>query len=136
MTLFSKKAQLARSPKTQREKREGNAQQMVNSYMSFVRSHPCFISGSYDDVECCHVFLVTRQGLATTPRTQRPLDRTHTSHKGVHGLYCIPLTKELHREQHRIGLQAFFSKYEFSMAEVYSYISEMLANYFYEEEAK
>ena len=134
MTLFSKASQLARSPKTQKQKREGKAQQMVNNYMAFVRSHPCFITGTYDDVECCHIFLVTRQGLATTQRTQRVLDRTHTSHKGVYGLYCIPLTKELHRQQHQIGLQAFFAKHEISMTEVYSYTSELLASYFFEGE--
>lgn len=130
--MFSKKEQLARSPKTQKEKRQAEAQLTVNCFMSFVRKQPCFISGSYDDVEACHVFLVTRSGLETTPRAQRGLDRTHTSHKGIQGLYCIPLTKELHREQHQIGLKAFFAKYDISLAEVYSYLAQLIAKYFYE----
>ena len=131
---FSKQEQLARSPK---KPKRATCQDIVNGYMAFTKTLPCFISGGHDRVEAAHIYLPKRLGMPTTPRKDKSLDRTHTTHRGLYGLYCIPLEWKYHSQQspyefsfHKIGQKAFFSHHEISEAEVFAFLAETIATYF------
>ena len=67
--------------------------------------------------------------MAHIPRWSGKLRRLiRPSHKGVGWFYAIPLCREHHLEQHRIGYEKFSSKYFQSSLEPYRWIAQTLAS--------
>ena len=99
---------------------------MCNSYMAWVKTRPCFISGTYG-VDAAHLRLFARPHLLGMPRANRLLDRTPRGHKPPYGFYCIPLKPELHRAEYKHSLhwwgdeRKFFEHQGVSLDEVFSY---------------
>ena len=52
------------------------------------------------------------------------------SHKGVGWYFAIPLCRECHREQHRIGYEVFANKYLGGVDEMYRSIANLVGECF------
>jgi hypothetical protein len=90
---LTRRTRLARTPikKRGRGTRFRVSGKPDEAYREWIRSLPCVVSGKRG-VEACHV----------RSRGAGGCDREN----------LVPLTPELHREQHRIGIKSFQAKYE------------------------
>lgn len=64
-----------------------------SAYLEFVRSQPCCVSGSTENVQAAHVGRGGGVGLKASDFS------------------TVPMTAELHAEQHQLGIGTFRKKY-------------------------
>jgi hypothetical protein len=70
------------------------------SYLAFIRSLPCAVSGSRSDIEAAHLsFACTPLGHYGRGRGTKVGDR-----------WCLPLTSEAHRQQHSGNEKLFWAR--------------------------
>lgn len=70
------------------------------AHLRFIRTLPCLISGM-EPVEACHIrYGEPKYGKPNTGMARKPDDR-----------WTVPLTPELHREQHDMNEREFWKRY-------------------------
>tara|TARA_R100001163_G_scaffold11784_1_gene10826 strand:- start:27794 stop:28186 length:393 start_codon:yes stop_codon:yes gene_type:complete len=63
-------------------------------HLQFIRSQPCIITGQ--KAQACHIRILTDGGTGIKPSD----------------FFCIGLHQDLHRQQHILGEQSFYKKWE------------------------
>lgn len=76
-------------------------------HLAWIRTLPCLITGQYG-VEAAHIrYAAPHLGKRDTGKAEKPDDR-----------WTVPLSPEMHREQHSVNEQDFWQKYKIDPCQV------------------